>query len=937
MKEENIGRKAEEGKRVFFGIPAKWAVTVGQMICIFALVFSFGILMLLENTGMTWDEVGESKSYVETSDCGGKMFQYMLQITHNLKNARRFEKEGQINKEMHIDITDRDTLDDPSKMFDESKMNSDTTYTLKQLQQLLKDGDADILASLYNDYEYNNYEGYGGYSDYYYSRMSSNYLEDEGAEYTKEQIQSAVKAALGGTGESEKTSQSSDNATDNEEKAGDAEEEKLRLTASEIELARQIQEISGEDVTTFSDVFLYMFSKGNAIELKGGRAVSGSTLAQYAAKNKSEVSLQELYHQLRVASYSVREIRVSSEILEDTYGNTNIRFYIKDAYGNIYTNVAEWKNDANVVNRQDENSKISIWFQRKDGLIVDSEQKGKDTAAGRYLRSVYSEHPMMDRDETVFLGLDAGFPNYDDIYQSAVNYDRFVPWARILVIIAVVSCVIWMILLVIGTIQSGRNVYDREIKLYGFDRMPTEVWAVLGMIVYGSAISLAIISFATCVSNGVGVWIFALQAAFSVLCYGACFAFYSGLVRRIKGKNLWSNSLTHSIVSLCKNVYAARNTSTRLILAFGGLVGAHILLIGGLRGFGIFVCLAGDAIVLLYMLREASGRQTVLEGLQQIGSGDLDYKVDTANLTGENVAFAETVNRVGDGLQAAVKERMKSERLKADLITNVSHDIKTPLTSIINYVDLLKRENIQDPKAKGYIDILDAKSQRLKQLTEDLVEASKVSSGNVKLEFVTLNLNELVQQMNGEIDERFAKRNLSIVTKLPRESLRISADGRRIWRVLENLYGNVAKYAMPGTRVYVETGKREGKVFFTIKNVSEYPLNIDANELTERFIRGDVSRSTEGSGLGLSIAQNLTRLQHGDFQIYLDGDLFKVTLVFDEIPEMRTESGKSEEEEKEETQDTIKAEGKTIEKLRAGIEAGIEVVRKSARGKDDEM
>ena len=143
---------------------------------------------------------------------------------------------------------------------------------------------------------------------------------------------------------------------------------------------------------------------------------------------------------------------------------------------------------------------------------------------------------------------------------------------------------------------------------------------------------------------------------------------------------------------------------------------------------------------------------------------------------------------------------MKSERLKADLITNVSHDIKTPLTSIINYVDLLKRENIQDPRIKGYIEILDSKSQRLKQLTEDLVEASKVSSGNVKLEFVTLNLNELVQQMNGEFDERFSNRNLSVVMKMPKESLRISADGRRIWRVLENLYGNAAKYAMPGTR-----------------------------------------------------------------------------------------------------------------------------------------
>lgn len=297
------------------------------------------------------------------------------------------------------------------------------------------------------------------------------------------------------------------------------------------------------------------------------------------------------------------------------------------------------------------------------------------------------------------------------------------------------------------------------------------------------------------------------------------------------------------------------------------------------------LCLIMDVIVLFYLIKESSERQSVLEGLKQIGSGDMDYKVSSTNLNGDNLKLAETVNNLGEGLQAAVNEKMKSERLKADLITNVSHDIKTPLTSIINYVDLLKRENLQEPRIKGYIDILDAKSQRLKQLTEDLVEASKVSSGNIRLEFITLNINELVQQMNGEFDERFNGRNLSMVTKLSGEFLCISADGRRMWRVLENLYVNVVKYAMPGTRVYIETGRLNGKVFFTIKNVSENPLNIEARELTERFIRGDVSRSTEGSGLGLSIAQNLTRLQHGSFDIYLDGDLFKVTLMFEEVYE----------------------------------------------------
>ena len=215
-----------------------------------------------------------------------------------------------------------------------------------------------------------------------------------------------------------------------------------------------------------------------------------------------------------------------------------------------------------------------------------------------------------------------------------------------------------------------------------------------------------------------------------------------------------------------------------------------------------------------------------------------------------------------------------------DLITNVSHDIKTPLTSIINYVDLIKREQIQNPKIQEYLTVLEQKSQRLKNLTEDLVEASKVSSGNVKLEMTQLDLVEMIWQTNGEFEEKFATRNLELVSSLPSECMMIQADGRHLWRVLENLYNNAFKYAMAHTRVYAEVVSEDGQVWFTIKNVSENPLNISPDELTERFVRGDVSRTTEGSGLGLSIAQSLMKLQDGTFRILIDGDLFKVKIGF---------------------------------------------------------
>ena len=262
------------------------------------------------------------------------------------------------------------------------------------------------------------------------------------------------------------------------------------------------------------------------------------------------------------------------------------------------------------------------------------------------------------------------------------------------------------------------------------------------------------------------------------------------------------------------------------------------------------------------------------------------------------------MNNIGDGLLQAVDDSTKNERMKADLITNVSHDIKTPLTSIINYVNLIKREKIENERVQGYIRILDEKSQRLKQLTEDLVEASKISSGNVKLDIQTIDLVELVYQTSGEFNEKFEQKELTIVTKMPRNPVLIQADGRQLYRVIENLYNNVAKYALEKTRVYVEITNDDRQTVFSIKNVSERSLareNSNAGDLTERFTRGDVSRTTEGSGLGLSIAKNLTVLMGGFFDISVDGDLFKATITFlaGDSPEQKTDAEDGEKAEQE--------------------------------------
>ena len=298
----------------------------------------------------------------------------------------------------------------------------------------------------------------------------------------------------------------------------------------------------------------------------------------------------------------------------------------------------------------------------------------------------------------------------------------------------------------------------------------------------------------------------------------------------------------------------------------------------GVLAMGILTVL--NVAVLAVLVTDGMQRQKLLTAVQNMNSEEGDTRIPENGLFSINRQMAAAINDLGDGLRHALQEQMKSERMKADLITNVSHDLKTPLTSIINYVDLLKREDLHNEKANEYLVVLDQKSQRLKQLTEDLVEASRASSGNVVLDIRRIDLKELLMQTSGEFAERFEARGLQLVENLPQNPQYVDADGRRLWRIIENLFRNVEKYAMPHTRVYLDLVNDGERVAFSLKNISESPLNISPEELTERFTRGDESRSTEGSGLGLSIAKDLTEIQKGTFEIYLDGDLFKVTVSF---------------------------------------------------------
>lgn len=319
----------------------------------------------------------------------------------------------------------------------------------------------------------------------------------------------------------------------------------------------------------------------------------------------------------------------------------------------------------------------------------------------------------------------------------------------------------------------------------------------------------------------------------------------------------------------------------KIVLGFGAYVIVTFFLImeGVYNGAFMFMYLCLQLALVLFLAWWAYGYYRLRQGTKTIARGDLEYQIDTRHMPYDLRLQAEDLNNISVGLAGAVDEKMKSERFKAELITNVSHDLKTPLTSIINYVNLLKSTQQTDPKAIDYIEVLDRKSQRLKKLTEDLVEASKASTGVLSVTREKIGMSQLIDQATAEWEEKLSDRRLTLVTTLPEGETWVYADGRHLWRVIDNLLSNCAKYAMEGTRIYLDLERGKGQVALSVKNISRDPLNVPAERLMERFVRGEESRSTEGSGLGLSIARSLTELQGGAFDLAVDGDLFKAIVT----------------------------------------------------------
>ncbi len=683
----------------------------------------------------------------------------------------------------------------------------------------------------------------------------------------------------------------------------------------------------GEEVSTDSyaeEVESYSSENGEIntynVMINRYKTAEGKNLEEY-------VSDWDLYYDLcHNVQYAAKSLSYNyNEYLEAkgyySMKNSNVRYLIRKTVGEntqIFTNLEEERAIDSVLAFADTGESTDELEFLSGGKYIyyspsDMSYRTNTSIAEETIRQILQGYDYAYPETVeIWIGVDTSYPVDDAFTQGRIGFNNYQPYFMQWIALALGAGILYLILFFYLTCVTGKDA-DQEgrafVRLTSFDRIPTEIMILLG---FGMAILLAWIFIVAVELLNLNVsavlsydtvahaqWFkAALFAVVFVVDAAAMFFFYS-LVRRWRARILWKNSYLYRLCRLGKSIalqmYDNSNIVLRTCIPYGIFLLFNLLMLitaFGAGSFGmllsVFIMMAVDIAVGHLLYQNAKEQQQIVKGIEIIANGQLEHQVKTDKLHGDNLTLAHSVNSIGKGIKEAVEISMKDERMKADLITNVSHDIKTPLTSIINYVDLIKRERIDNEKVQNYIKVLDEKSQRLKQLTDDLVEASKITSGNISLHFEQINLTELMNQTIGEFCEKFEQKNLTTVMNVRVKNAVIEADSRRIWRVMENLFNNIYKYAMEGTRVYLSIEDMPDKkkfIVISIKNISASPLNCNPDELTERFIRGDVSRTTEGSGLGLSIAKNLTEAQKGTFEIQLDGDLFKVILTFPKAKE----------------------------------------------------
>lgn len=494
----------------------------------------------------------------------------------------------------------------------------------------------------------------------------------------------------------------------------------------------------------------------------------------------------------------------------------------------------------------------------------------------------------------------------NDEFKTSVALKYYGTILDVAPLVLVLSAVFALVAFIYIIVAAGHVKGQEEIYLNWFHRMPLDIVAIgffllVCLGIYGLDEMSMYYSYKRTI----------FYACFMIPAVGFLPIMISTIAARGKCGNILKNTITYKvcrfIFTKIRDIFNYVRVNANLYIKWIGIyvvisiVELFLALASYSYGFVIILWCVEKIIITIILAIAIINMNKLKKGAQEIADGKLDYEIETDKMFWEFKKHGENLNRIRDGIQVAVEDRMKSERMKTELITNVSHDIKTPLTSLINYVDLLSKEELNNEKADDYIEVLERQSAKLKKLIQDLIDASKASSGNLEVEIADVDVKVLVEQSLGEFADKLSARSLTPIVNFRTENTTVKADGRHLWRVIDNLINNISKYAQEGTRVYIDVervggneqqiginqtveGKtdviaKKGEMLkLTFKNISGQELNISGSDLMERFVRGDKSRNTEGSGLGLSIAQSLMKLQNGDMEIIIDGDLFKVEL-----------------------------------------------------------
>ncbi len=483
----------------------------------------------------------------------------------------------------------------------------------------------------------------------------------------------------------------------------------------------------------------------------------------------------------------------------------------------------------------------------------------------------------------------------DSFFVQAQRYLGIIPVLHVaLPLLMVISGILVLVLSILLVIRAGN--YDDH------GRLSTDILAdfpiEVTFVIFGCVESLAI----AVIHYSAGYDYNTSQYGLVVIGIGLLIGIYAGIlwaesiIINFKRKQLFRNTLCYKMLRAMARPLRRGIDSIKTVLAsikWGYRIAGMCLVIAFVEYMSIAVIDDKESLMLFWLLEKVVLAAIIIKVLKQyakvkkaavdMADGNMDVRVDTTKMLIDLEEHGQALNKIGSGLNTAVNERMKSERMKTELITNVSHDIKTPLTSVINYVDLLQKENFDNETARSYLEVLDRQAKRLKKLIEDLIEASKAASGSIKFNMESVNARVLLNQSVGEFEDRLQGSNITVVTQIPDRDVYVRADNRYLFRVLDNLMSNIVKYSQEGTRAYVELNEDGGMVRYTFKNISRDKLGISADELMERFVRGDMSRNTEGNGLGLSIARSLTESMGGKMELTVDGDLFKVDVTFPEV------------------------------------------------------